>query len=40
MTQERIAMLASIDFKWAKLSGQALWEQHFNELVDFKKEVR
>ena len=39
MTEERIQLLESIGFKWAKASGQELWEEYYNKLVVFQAQV-
>ena len=40
MTEEKIRSLESIGFKWARLTGEELWNQRYSDLVAFKKEVR
>eukprot|EP00984_Skeletonema_dohrnii_P003370 scaffold1132_cov118-Skeletonema_dohrnii-CCMP3373.AAC.2 len=40
LTQERISQLNSINFRWAQLKGQKLWETRFNELKEYKEKVR
>jgi len=40
LTQERISQLNSVNFRWAQLKGQTLWETRFNELKEYKEKVR
>jgi hypothetical protein len=40
MTEEKIRSLESIGFKWARLTGEELWNQRYSDLVAFKNEVR
>lgn len=39
LTPVRISQLDSINFTWARVYGQELWEMRFNELLDFKAKV-
>ena len=38
LTKQRLELLVSIDFQWAKSKGQESWERRFKELLEFKSE--
>lgn len=40
MTDLRVRLLESIGFPWGKNKGEASWNERFNELVNYKKQVR
>ena len=40
MTPERMRLLDSIGFRWPEPRGEALWNRHFSELVEYKNMVR